>query len=244
MLLCELQSNNIVDEHVAIINSRLFFDFLFQDVPYAHKVQLWPYFNEEKKYLTMLITKIAMAHQVSLVIDTHILFVDFCRELTDIVREYEGKSSMIALYNPLESCYFREQTSAESHFEKSNKLVYEQLMFHKLFASNWKEFVSNFDNSILIDQDAGQIVFLSGKMGRFTPSLDKIKSFLKLNSIDPDELFNELEPLDLKQGVCNIREYMQKIVFDATKELIPKGTEISELDLEILKTIEDLKERL
>ena len=39
------------------------------------------------------------------------------------------------------------------------------------------------------------------------------------------------------------REYMQKIVFDATKELIPKGTEISELDLEILKTIEDLKER-
>jgi len=47
-------------------------------------------------------------------------------------------------------------------------------------------------------------------MGCFTPSLDKIKSFLKLNSIDPDELFNELEPLDLKQGVCKISRIYAK----------------------------------
>ena len=70
-----------------------------------------------------------------------------------------------------------------------------------------------FDNSVLIDQDAGQIVFLSGKMGRFTPSLDKIKSFLKLNSIDPDELFNELQQLDLKQGVCEISRIYAKNSF-------------------------------
>lgn len=236
-LLGKLKKDGTVREDTVIINSRLFFDFLFQDVPYSHKVRLWPYFSKEKQYLTVLIAKIAMAHQIPVVVDTHILTLDFCQELTEAVKEFGGTSTMLALYKPLDLCYFHEQQSAESHLEQSHQLIYEQMMFHKLFTMNWNRFVSQFDRSFLIDQMSDQIIFFSDKDIRLTSSLDHLKQFLSIGSIDPDELASKLVSKSLTEGVQIIRDQM---AFHHAKEsAVFSCTEMPELNCADLKMLQE-----
>lgn len=229
-LLKKMKESKILSTQTLTINSRLFFDFLFNDIPLSHKIKLWPYIYEEKKYLTLLISKIALENQISVVIDTHILSEDFCKSLTDVVKEMGAESIMIAMCAPLEVCYFREQSSLDSEVEKAQDLIYEELMFHKLFASNWHKFVPCFDVSFLIDQSNDQkndrLLFLSERDRNIMLSKERVDDFLNLTCIDPDELANEIAPLNIEKGVQAIRRHILNTSSQKSKQFAPEGTQL------------------
>ena len=134
---------------------------------------------------------------------------------------------MFALFKPLDLCYLHEQQSTESHLEQSHELIYEQMMFHKLFAINWSGFISLFDRSLLIDQMNQQVFFFSEKDARFTSSMERLKQFLKLGFINPDELANKLASKDLLEGVQIIQDHLASI--NPKKVTLPLCTEVPEL---------------
>lgn len=180
------------------INNQLFFDFLFQSVPYEHKEKLWAYISEESEYLTQLIAKIAMAHQIPIVIDTDILSNHFIEKVADTVREYGGQSTIVYFDSPFE-------------------INYTNLVFRKLFALHWNKFVSHFDTSFLIGSNNNPITFLTEKEGF---SLEELKPFLGYGCIDPEELTDELACLDPEKRASFLREHLQQIPDQKISELL------------------------
>ncbi|MGB7128801.1 MAG: TauD/TfdA family dioxygenase [Candidatus Rhabdochlamydia sp.] len=227
----QLQMTGIINDNSIIISLDLFFSYLFNDIPYAHKVKFWPSIDKEMNYLMLLMTKIAIQNNINVVIKTPILSNTTCSRLVEIVNNHGGKSMMIALHTPLNINY-------ENSKKNSNTIeeLYEQLVFRKVISASWKKFVENFDITFLIENDAelnddkqlGELIFQSerAKEDFCIFSFDHLQQFLAQSLIDPDKVVTDIEFSNQEQQIdwMNHQQLMQNSP-EQVLQLIPEKSQ-------------------
>ncbi|MGH2612422.1 MAG: TauD/TfdA dioxygenase family protein, partial [Rhabdochlamydiaceae bacterium] len=215
----KLQRGMVVDNRSIVIDSQLFINHLFNDIPYEHKLKLFPCIKKEIVSLLPSIVKMALSNGLNVVLSIPFLPDDVYRQLTEIAEESGGESVMVAFHPSLDRCY---QFLIKK--EDRERYIYDQLTQLKVCSSHWSQLISNFSATFLVDV-SDNVVFLSGKGVHSIVSWQGLEQFLSYAYIDVDKLSQELTLHDAKERVQLFDKYLSLIPSEQTQKLIPLGSQ-------------------